>query len=316
MPNGWTTVAGGPYTYSYVGTVSSILGWKLATSSAEPNVTFGATASGAETFARIAVFRGVNQDHPVFDENVASPTAVSFGGVWSTGDAGDMWVGFASNSVDSTAGQWSPCTSTGLLDIVERYDNGTTSGAGANFMCNTGRPRNRQALGDVTPANKPSSMGAADAQWSVMLTALDSPGLSVKEIASGNMSTSTNTTSIQFTATAGEMVVVLAWQYAATARSMTPGSGLTQIGSTVGGTWKYSSNTFYSRHAMYHITATGEPQTVTIATSGAITSGFYSVIQLSGLKNAEVADFDTIQGSGGSIPYPVMDAGKAAISQG
>lgn len=160
-PAGWAHVTGSPELGLEATTILAVL-WKRAAGAAEGNVTIAVASGATHTQAVILTFRGCAEsgnpyDAATFGTDTASTTR-TFDAATTT--VFNTLVVLAGTRSDDAAGAgFSGFTNANLLNITERFDDGTALAGGGGIGIATGEFRQNGSTGAST-ATVTSSAGA------------------------------------------------------------------------------------------------------------------------------------------------------------
>jgi hypothetical protein len=273
--------------------------WKRAASGAEASVSVPTGTNVSLHAGRMTVLRGCVAEGTPFEignhsygQGIAVGSAV--GGSASYQD-GALAIMFAGQSNDSTAGIFSNWRIPNVTppDMTELFDSGTTTGSGACLGLATRALTADEAVGCM---RVDSSMGAA---YTYDVGAVAVPGTpnGMRAIKVDSDSGTTTTRSVTVPAGAakpGDLIIVVA-NLVATASRTISFTGATAVGSTQ--SYPSITNTNYNRIGW--AIATGEAQTITVTSSGAVTRFFADALVVSNLADvAGVIDGGSTNGTG------------------
>lgn len=212
--------------------------WARATSNAMPSITILDT--GDHTYAQIITYRGVATTGNPWDVTSGGAKSTASGTVSVTGvttsEADTLIVQAASRQLDSGAATFSAQTNATLSGIVERFDDGTTSGNGGGFAVWDGVKATAGATGNTT-ANVTSSVNA------FITIALKSQFPIVSSLDRASANPTTPATSVSWTVVFNKSVTgVNAADFSLVQTGAVAGATITGVSGS-GTTWTVTANT-------------------------------------------------------------------------
>jgi len=318
IPTGWLPVPDHITRTCYMSCSLGMLVYKYATSSSESNVSVSTpTATGCA--AAIVVFRGVD---PVYPFNAArggilAGYLVSFPwpDVKIRNNSDDALVFLGNNASDSSSGQWSGASGTGVGSITELYDGGTTNGDGCNIVCFWGRPTADGYVSDFNCSTRPGGYGTA---WSLSLSADRNSLEGVFALSNGEYALATGTSNtVTVQAPAGTPLLLEIGYYAASAsRTINTPTDATEVAAQQNRPYKIGTTNYYEGTKLCTLEATGDAQdiTATISASGSI---YIKVFALTKLSSVSVVDYESsVLTAAGDVAYDALDAGRFVYRRG